>query len=89
MRGRWAYLYRAVDENGAAIDFYLPATRNTKAAERFLGEALRGSKTWETPRLIETDRAPTYAAALAELKAGGKRPEDSEHRPGEARQQRH
>ena len=31
VRGKWAYLYRAVDKLGNTIDFYLSATRNTKA----------------------------------------------------------
>ena len=44
VRGKWAYLYRAVDKFGDTIDFYLSATRNTKAAKRFLGKALRGWK---------------------------------------------
>ena len=34
-------LYRAVDKLGNTIDFYLSPTRNTKAAKRFLGKALR------------------------------------------------
>ena len=49
VRGKWAYLYRAVDKLGNMIDFYLSATRNTKAAKRFLGKALRGLKEWEQP----------------------------------------
>ena len=32
VRGKWAYLYRALDKLGNTIDFYLSATRNTKAA---------------------------------------------------------
>ena len=39
VRGKWTYLYRAVDKYGNTIDFYLSATRNTKAAKRFLGKA--------------------------------------------------
>ena len=50
VRGKWAYLYRAVDKLGNTIDFYLSATRNTKAAKRFLGKALRGLKEWEQRR---------------------------------------
>ena len=53
------------------IDFYLSATRNTKAAKRFLGKALRGLKEWEQPEVLNTDKAPAYAAAIAELKAEG------------------
>ena len=40
--GPWAYLYRALDKLGSTIDFYLSATRNTRAAKRFLGKALIG-----------------------------------------------
>jgi transposase-like protein len=77
-----------VDKLGNTIDFYLSPTRSTKAAcakrmrsiKRFLGKALKGLKDWEKPRVINTDKAPTYAAALAELKAEGKCPKDTRHR---------
>ena len=80
VRGKWAYLYRAVDKFGNAIEFHLSPTRNARAAKRFLGKALRGLKGWEQPRIINSDKAPTYAAALAELSAEGKCREDLEHR---------
>ena len=70
--GKWAYLYRAVDKLGNTIDFYLSATRNTKAAKRFLGKALRGLKEWEQPEVLNTDKAPTYPE--------GKCPKDTRHR---------
>jgi transposase-like protein len=79
-RGQWAYLYRAVDKFGDTIDFYLSPTRNTAAAKRFLSKALNGLKQWELPHVVNTDKAPTYAAALAELKKEGKCPEDTIHR---------
>ena len=79
-RAKWAYLYRALDKFGNTIDFYLSATRNTKAAKRFLGKALRGWKEWELPEVVNTDKAPTYAAAIAELKAEGKCPTETRHR---------
>ena len=71
---------RAVDKFGDTIDFYLSATRNTKAAKRFLGKALRELKDWELPEVVNTDKAPTYAGAIAELKAEGKCPQDTRHR---------
>lgn len=80
VRGKWAYLYRAVDKHGNTVDFYLSPTRNTKAAKRFLGKALNGLRDWEKPRVVNTDKAPTYAAALLELKAEGKCPRDTRHR---------
>jgi transposase-like protein len=78
--GKWAHLYRAVDKHGNTIDFHLSPTRNTAAAKRFLGKAMNGLKAWEKPTVINTDKAPTYGAALAELKAEGKCPEETEHR---------
>ena len=80
VKGQWTYLYRAVDKDGDTIDFYLSSTRNAKAAKRFLGKALHGLKDWEKPLKINTDKAPTYAIAIRELKAEGKCPEDTEHR---------
>ncbi len=78
--GKWAYLYRAVDKHGDTIDFYLSSTRTTQAAKRFLAKSLTGLKAWEKPVVINTDKAPTYAAAIAELKKEGKCPKETEHR---------
>ncbi len=64
----WAYLYRAADKLGNTIDFYLSATRNAKAAKRFLSKTLRCVKKWQKPAIINTDRAAPYGVALAELK---------------------
>ena len=80
VRGKWAYLYRAVDKHGNTIDFFLSPTRNAKAAKRFLGKALSGLRDWEKPEGINTYKAPTYAIAIAELKAEGKCPEANLHR---------
>lgn len=80
VRGRWAYLYRAIDKRGDTIDFHLSPARDAKAAKRFLSKALRGLRTSERPKVINTDKAPTYAAALAELKKEGKCPKDTRHR---------
>ena len=77
---RSPYLYRAVDKHGNTIDFYLSPTRTTAAAKRFLGKTLNGLKDWEKPTVINTDKASTYAAALAELKKEGRCPEETLHR---------
>jgi DDE domain len=59
MKGKWVYLYRAVDSTGATIDFLLSAKRDAAAAERFLTKALvvrtiprRGSSTPTSTLLI-------------------------------------
>lgn len=80
VNGKWAYLYRAVDKYGNTIDFYLSATRNAKAAKRFLGKALKSMKSWEKPTVINTDKAATYPIALEALKQEGKCPESTVHR---------
>jgi len=64
----WTYLYRAVDKYGQTIDFYLSPTRTITAAKRFLGKTLNGMKAWAHPRVLNTDKAPTYSAAIAALK---------------------
>jgi IS6 family transposase len=80
VRGKWTYLYRALDKHGNTIDFYLSPTRNAKAAKRFLGEALNGLKAWKRPEFINTDKAPSYGVAISELKTEGKCPETTVHR---------
>src|SRR5271166_5443902 len=42
VKGKWVYLYRAVDSSGATIDFLLSAKRDAAAAGRFLAKALGG-----------------------------------------------
>ena len=37
VRGKWAYLYRAVDKFGNTVDCHLSPNRNTAAAKRFFG----------------------------------------------------
>lgn len=41
---------------------------------------MKGLEGWEQPRVINTNKAPTYAAARAELKKEGNCPKDVEHR---------
>ena len=40
VKGKWKYLYRAVDKEGSTIDFLLTARRDAKAAIRFLKRAI-------------------------------------------------
>jgi len=80
VKGRWTYLYRAVDKDGDTIDFYLSPTRNAKAARRFLGKAVNSLKDWEKPETINTDKAPTYGIAIGELKKDCKLPDTVQHR---------
>jgi putative transposase len=40
VRGRWQYLYRAIDSNGDTVEFWFSERRNLAAAKRFLRKAL-------------------------------------------------
>ncbi len=80
VKGKWTYLYRAIDKHGDTIDFHLSPTRNVKAAKRFLAKAIKSLKSWAHPSVINTDKAPTYRTAIAELKKEGKCPPDTVHR---------
>src|SRR5947209_16298918 len=68
--GKWTYLYRAVDSNGATIDFLLSATRDAAAAKRFFQKALAQPHT-VNPRTITVDKNPAYPRAAAEMKEEG------------------
>ena len=50
LKGKWLYLYRALDSTGATIDFLLSAKGDATAAERFLAKAL-GGEIHPAPRL--------------------------------------
>lgn len=80
VKGRWTYLYRAVDKQGETIDFYLSRTRNAIAAKRFLGKALKGRNEWEMPYVINTVKAGCYGAAIDDLKREGVCPQATENR---------
>ena len=42
IKGRWTYLYRAVDKEGKTVDFLLRAKRDVAAAKSFFRRAFRG-----------------------------------------------
>jgi IS6 family transposase len=70
VKGRWMYLYRAVDSRGQTIDFLLSAKRDAEAAKRFFRKALNQPHT-ANPRTITVDKNPAYPKAVAELRNDG------------------
>ena len=70
MKGRWTYLYRAVDSRGQTIDFLLSAKRDAAAAKRFFRKAL-GQPHTGNPRTITVDKNAAYPAAVTAMKRKG------------------
>src|SRR5262245_62690393 len=61
VKGKWRYLYRAVDKTGQTIDFLLTEHRDIEAALRFLTQAIR--RHW-VPKKITIDRSEANEAAI-------------------------
>ena len=61
IQGRQQYLWRAVDQDGDAIDILVQSRRDRRAAERFLRKLLKGQG--REPRRLITDKLRSYSAA--------------------------
>lgn len=68
--GHWMYLFRAVDNRGDTVDFYLSETRDRDAAKRFLQKALANPDN-RPPRVFSVDGNRSYQAAIRELRNDG------------------
>jgi IS6 family transposase len=80
VKGRWCYLYRAIDSTGATIDFLLSALRDAAAAKRLFRQAL-SDRSHPQPRVINTDQAPIYGSAILDIKKEGILRRRCRHRP--------
>lgn len=65
VRGRWTYLYRAVDRQGLTVDFLLREHRDIEAAKQFFVQAINKHA---SPERITVDGYPATHAAISELK---------------------
>jgi len=61
IKGKSAYLYRAVDKEGHTIDFLLTPTRDRNAAKAFLHKAIRSQG---VPEKITIDKSGANTAAI-------------------------
>jgi transposase-like protein len=68
VKGRWTYLYRAVDKQGRTVDFLLSERRDVATAKRFFRKALANRP---TPRVITLDAYAASHRAITELKSAG------------------
>ena len=80
VKGRWCYLYRAIDSTGATIDFVLSGLRDAAAAKRLFRKA-RTDPSHPQPRVINTDQARLYDSAISGMKKGGILRHRCRHRP--------
>ena len=61
VRGRWMYLYRAVDSKGDTVEFWFSEKRNLAAAKRFLRKALKRHR---RPERVVIDGSQTDREAI-------------------------
>ena len=80
VKGRWFYLYRAIDSAGATIDFLLSPLRAADTAKALLAKAL-ADPSHPQPRVINTDKAKCYPPAIHESKEEGVLRRRCRHRP--------
>ncbi len=60
-QGRRQYLWRAVDQDGDALDIFVQKRRDQRAAERFFRKLMEGQGA--APRWMVTDKLKSYSAA--------------------------
>jgi putative transposase len=68
INGQQHYLWRAVDQYGNVLDILVTSRRDKHAAKRFFRKVLKRCR--YMPRVIITDKLPSYGAAQKEILAG-------------------
>jgi transposase-like protein len=75
VRGKWVYLYRAVDRAGKTVDFRLSVKRDVTAAKAFFAKAIKSQG--RAPTTITLDGYAASHRAVREMKTDGLLPEDT------------
>ena len=77
VRGRWMYLYRAIDSNGDTVEFWFSQRRNLTAAKQFLRKAL--NRHGRAGRIV-IDGSQTNREAILSCDAESRLQDRSRHR---------
>ena len=65
VKGKWCYLYRAIDRDGNLVDSMLSQKRDMTAAQTFFKQAR--TVTGQAPERVTTDGHDAYPRAIAEV----------------------
>jgi putative transposase len=65
VKGKWCYLYRAIDRDGNLVDSLLSEKRDLDAAKRFFKQAVE--VIGHTPERVTTDGHDSYPRAIREI----------------------
>ena len=76
VKGRWCYLYRAMDQYGNLVDSRLNKKRDMAAAKAFFAQTQEVAE--DTPDEVVTDGHTSYPRAIAEVRG----PEATHHQVG-------
>ncbi len=68
VRGKWCYLYRAIDRDGNLVDTRLSEKRDMEAAQSFFKQALQ--TVGHVPEQVTTDGHSSYPRAICETLGG-------------------
>ena len=71
VKGQWKYLYRAVDKDGATVDFLFRARRDKVAARRYFEKAIDQNG---APETVTVDKSGSNLAALQAVNADREAP---------------
>ncbi|QHS27605.1 IS6 family transposase (plasmid) [Piscirickettsia salmonis] len=70
IKGRWYYLYRAIDKYGHTLDWMLSRQQNAKAALRFFKKAIAQPYV-KSPRVVNVDKHASFPPAHQKAKDEG------------------
>ncbi|MBO0477959.1 IS6 family transposase [Vagococcus sp. DIV0080] len=68
VKGKWHYLYQAINSSGLTLDIWLRKKRDSRAAYSFFKRLINH---FGEPRVLVTDKAPSLSCAFNQLKSEG------------------